>query len=52
MILLYTALFMLLAACGDDGDGDDSLWQGGSAVILAIIAAIIVWKVYKGRRAR
>lgn len=48
-MLPWTAVFLLLAGCGDNGDRGDTILTGFSGVL---IFGIIVWIVYvyiKGR---
>lgn len=43
------ALTSLLSACGGDGDGNDSLLTGFSAVVIVVIIIAIVFAVRRRR---
>lgn len=50
LYVLAGALMMFLAACGDDGDGnDDTLLTGFSGLI---IAAVVIWLIVRAVKKR
>jgi hypothetical protein len=48
-LTLWTALFVLLAACGDDGGNEDTLLTGFSGVVILAIAVFFVMRAMKKR---
>lgn len=50
MMIYLVPLFLLLGACGDDGDGNgDTLFTGLSGLVIAII---VIWFVVKAIKKR
>lgn len=50
VLTVWTALMVLLVACGDDGNGnDDTLLTGFSGFVILVLAAFFVVRAMKKR---
>lgn len=50
LVLLWAAVMGVMAACGEDGDGnDDTIWTGLSGVVVLVI---VVWLIVRALRKR
>jgi len=53
VIFLYVVpALLLLAACGEDGEGDDGLFTGFSLVVILAIVGFLVWRGYRRSQRR
>lgn len=51
MTILLSSLLLLLAACGEDGDGNnDTIWTGISGLVIVIIIGAIILRAMSKRR--
>ncbi len=49
LALGLAAMIGLLAACGGDGDGNDSLLTGFSAVVIVVIIVVVILALRRRR---